>query len=195
MEPDAPESGLAPPRRGYKRSDHDSPQFMATVRSGSGSNYQHDIRFVSLSLSQERLEQVVEPLTRELQVFRNVDALQEIEPPKISEGLPGPPGKTRWTSIGRPAQRSGSRFRNPMSRDRTWANTGWKTCTSSSGPSATRQSAGVQSGGSFPVKDSPDSIPLDAHEAWRAAPRHRASRRPQRLHRARDAAKPVLLEV
>jgi hypothetical protein len=53
------------------------------------------IRFVSLSLSQERLQQIVEPLTRELRVFRSVDALHEIPPPRISEGLPGPPGQDR----------------------------------------------------------------------------------------------------
>lgn len=52
---------------------------------------QGSIRFVSLSLSQERLEEVVEPLTYNLRVFRDVNALQEIQPPKIREGLPGPP--------------------------------------------------------------------------------------------------------
>ncbi len=58
-------------------------------------DHQHGIRFVSLSLSQERLQEVVEPLARELRMFRNVDALGEIQPPKIREGFPGPPGQDK----------------------------------------------------------------------------------------------------
>ena len=55
--------------------------------SGKGS-----IRFVSLSLSQAQLQEVVEPLTRELRaVFRNVDSLPDIQPPKISGYFAGPP--------------------------------------------------------------------------------------------------------
>ncbi len=56
-------------------------------------NYQGHIRFVSLSLSQERLHEVVEPLTCNLRVFRDVTALREIEPPKISKSVPGPRGQ------------------------------------------------------------------------------------------------------
>jgi len=58
-------------------------------------NYQGRIRFVSLSLSQERLQEVVQPLTCELRVFRDVTALPEIQPPKISEGFSGPPGRDK----------------------------------------------------------------------------------------------------
>lgn len=58
-------------------------------------SHRGSIRFVSLSLAQERLQEVVEPLTRELRVFRNVDTLREIQPPKISEGFPGPPGQDK----------------------------------------------------------------------------------------------------
>jgi hypothetical protein len=54
-------------------------------------SYQAEIRFVSLSLSQEQLQKVVEPLTCELRMPQHVDALREIQPPKISEGVPGPP--------------------------------------------------------------------------------------------------------
>lgn len=54
-------------------------------------SYQGRIRFVSLSLSQERLQEVVKPLATQLRVFRSVDSIREIEPPKIREGLPGPP--------------------------------------------------------------------------------------------------------
>ena len=57
-----------------------------------GGSHQGHIRLVSLSLSQERLQEVVEPLTRELRVLRRVDALREIEPPNFREGFPGPPG-------------------------------------------------------------------------------------------------------
>jgi hypothetical protein len=58
-------------------------------------NQRGSIRFVSLSLSQERLQEVVEPLTRELRVFRNVDALREIQSPKIIKGFPGPRGQDK----------------------------------------------------------------------------------------------------
>ncbi len=57
----------------------------------NGSSQGH-IRFVSLSLSQERLQEVVEPLTCNLRVFRQVNVLREPQPPKISEGPPGPLG-------------------------------------------------------------------------------------------------------
>jgi len=59
---------------------------------GSG---QGGIRFVSLSLSQERLQEVIKPLTCKLRVFRDVKALREIQPPKISEGIAGPPGQDK----------------------------------------------------------------------------------------------------
>jgi hypothetical protein len=58
-------------------------------------SYQGRIRFVSLSLSQERLQEVVEPLTCELRVFWDVNALREIQPPKLSEGLSGPLGQDK----------------------------------------------------------------------------------------------------
>jgi hypothetical protein len=58
-------------------------------------NGQGGIRFVSLSLSQERLHEVVEPLACNLRVFRSVDALQEPQSPKISNGLPGPLGQDK----------------------------------------------------------------------------------------------------
>lgn len=59
---------------------------------GSG---QGRVRFVSLSLSQKHLQEFVEPLTRELRAFRDVNALQEIQPPKIKEGLSGPPSQDK----------------------------------------------------------------------------------------------------
>jgi hypothetical protein len=52
---------------------------------------QAEIRFVSLSLSQEQLQKVVEPLTCELPMPQHVNALREIQPPKISKDIPGPP--------------------------------------------------------------------------------------------------------
>jgi hypothetical protein len=52
-------------------------------------SHQGRIRFVSLSLSQERLREVVQPLTRELRVFRDVDVLRDIERPKTGLGIPG----------------------------------------------------------------------------------------------------------
>jgi len=58
-------------------------------------SYQGRIRFVSLSLTQEQLQKVVEPLTCKLQVFRDVQALQEIQPPKIYEGFSGPQGQDK----------------------------------------------------------------------------------------------------
>lgn len=58
-------------------------------------SYRGRIRFVSLSLSQERLQEVVEPLTCKLRVLRSVNALREIQPPKISAGLPGPPDQEK----------------------------------------------------------------------------------------------------
>lgn len=60
----------------------------------NGSN-QGAIRFVSLSLPQERLQRIVEPLARELRVSRNVEAVREIEPPEMSEAFPGPPGQDK----------------------------------------------------------------------------------------------------
>jgi len=58
-------------------------------------SYKGRIRFVSLSLSQERLQEVVKPLTCELRVFRDIHALREIQPPKIREGFPEPRGRDR----------------------------------------------------------------------------------------------------
>jgi len=58
-----------------------------------GGSQRGSIRFVSLSLSQERLQEVVEPLTCQLRVPRYVHALQEIQPPKIRDGLSGPSGQ------------------------------------------------------------------------------------------------------
>jgi hypothetical protein len=54
-------------------------------------SYQGEIRFVSLSLSQEQLQKVVEPLTCKLRMPQHVNALPEIQPPKLREGVPGPP--------------------------------------------------------------------------------------------------------
>jgi hypothetical protein len=45
------------------------------------------IRFVSLSLTQEQLQEVVEPFTTKLRVFRDVTALREVHPPKFSEWI------------------------------------------------------------------------------------------------------------
>lgn len=53
------------------------------------------IRFVSLSLSQERLQEVVEPLTGQLRALRNLDALGEIQSPRIRHGFSGPPGQDK----------------------------------------------------------------------------------------------------
>jgi len=55
-------------------------------------SYKGSIRFVSLSLSQAQLQEVVERLTHELRVRREVEALPDIQPPKFSERVPGPPG-------------------------------------------------------------------------------------------------------
>jgi len=60
------------------------------IGSGRGS-----IRFVSLSLSQQPLQEVVEPLTCNLRVLQTVNALRGVQPPKITEGLPGPPGQDK----------------------------------------------------------------------------------------------------
>ncbi len=57
------------------------------------SSVQGSIRFVSLSLSKDDLQQVVEPLTRGPWMSPRIDALGEIQPPNISEGFPGPPGQ------------------------------------------------------------------------------------------------------
>lgn len=53
-------------------------------------SYQGRIRFVSLSLPQEELQKIVEPLTSKLHIFKHVNALQQIQPPKIREGFLGP---------------------------------------------------------------------------------------------------------
>jgi hypothetical protein len=58
-------------------------------------SHQGHLRFVSLSLSHERLQEVVEPLTSQLRVFRTVNALREIEPPRIRHGFSGPPGQDK----------------------------------------------------------------------------------------------------
>jgi hypothetical protein len=61
----------------------------------NGSHKGH-VRFVSLSLSQDQLQQIAEPLARGVhRVFHDVKALSEIQPPNISEGPPGPPGLDR----------------------------------------------------------------------------------------------------
>ncbi len=49
------------------------------------------VRFVSLSLSQDQLQKIIEPLTCELRVPQHVNSLREIQPPQIREGVPGPP--------------------------------------------------------------------------------------------------------
>lgn len=58
-------------------------------------SYQGRIRFVSLSLSQERLQEVIEPLICELRVPHHVDVLREIQPPLIRERAPGPPRQNK----------------------------------------------------------------------------------------------------
>lgn len=58
-------------------------------------SYKGRIRFVSLSLSQERLQEVAEPLTCKLRVPHEVNALQEVQPPRISEGIFGSLGQGR----------------------------------------------------------------------------------------------------
>ncbi len=50
------------------------------------------VRFVSLSLSQEQLAEIAAPLAGQLRVFHEANALPAIEPPRISEGPPGPGG-------------------------------------------------------------------------------------------------------
>ncbi|MEW6777555.1 MAG: hypothetical protein AB1405_14755 [Bdellovibrionota bacterium] len=55
-------------------------------------SYDGGIRFVSLSLSQERLNQIVEPITSKLRISRYVSALQTIEPPHLNEFPPWPIG-------------------------------------------------------------------------------------------------------
>lgn len=54
-------------------------------------SHQGRIRFVSVSLSQQRLQEIVEPLTSQLRVFRSVDAIGQIQPLRIREGPAGPP--------------------------------------------------------------------------------------------------------
>lgn len=57
------------------------------------------IRFVSLSLSQEKLQEVVESLTCNLLVSRNVNALREIQPPKVDEGFSEPPVQKKMMDL------------------------------------------------------------------------------------------------
>lgn len=55
-----------------------------------GGNHRGTVQFVSLSLTEERLREIVEPLSRRIRrVFRHVEILNDVEPPKISEGPPG----------------------------------------------------------------------------------------------------------
>jgi hypothetical protein len=56
-----------------------------------GGNHQGNVRFVSLSLLQDELQRIVQPLLSNIRVFHDVHALPTIEPPKIREGFPGPP--------------------------------------------------------------------------------------------------------
>src|SRR6266478_560552 len=61
----------------------------------NGSHKGH-VRFVSLSLSQDQLEQIAAPLGAGVhRVFKDVKAPTEIQPPQISEGPPGPLGLDR----------------------------------------------------------------------------------------------------
>jgi hypothetical protein len=55
---------------------------------------QGNIRFVSLSLSQEKLQEIIKPLTCNLAVRSYVEALQKIQPPKISNGNTRPSNKS-----------------------------------------------------------------------------------------------------
>jgi hypothetical protein len=59
-----------------------------------GGSHQSSIRFVSLSLLQEQLEEVAKPLMCQLRVSpRYVHALHEVQPPKIRARAPGPPNQ------------------------------------------------------------------------------------------------------
>lgn len=60
-----------------------------------GGSYRGSIRFVSLSLTQERLQEVAEPLTSHLCVPRTMEALGEIQAPRYGRGLPGPPAQNK----------------------------------------------------------------------------------------------------
>lgn len=57
---------------------------------GHDSSGQCSIRFVSLSLSQEQLQEVVHPLTSRLWVSPHVEALKEVPTPKFHRGLVWP---------------------------------------------------------------------------------------------------------
>ena len=104
-------------------------------------SHQGSIRFVSLSLSQERLQEVVEPLTCELRVFRDVNALREIQPPKISEGLPGPPRQDKMDLYRATGTTERLTLQEPdVLQGPSSGSIGWRTCTSSSGPSVTQRS-------------------------------------------------------
>jgi hypothetical protein len=60
-----------------------------------GGSHQGSVRFVSLSLPQGQLRDIAEPLASQLRVFRNVEVLTAIQPPKVSARVPGPPGLDR----------------------------------------------------------------------------------------------------
>jgi hypothetical protein len=64
-------------------------------RADPNGSTQGRIRFVSLSLSQQQLQEVVDPLLDGVAVFRNVDALQSVQAPNLDERLPGPPGQDK----------------------------------------------------------------------------------------------------
>ncbi len=53
------------------------------------------VRFVSLSLPQEQLQEIATPLMSKIRVFRDVAALHEIQPPEFSEGPPGLHGEDK----------------------------------------------------------------------------------------------------
>jgi len=56
-------------------------------------NGQGNIRFVSLSLSQEQLQEIIRPLTNDLRLRPYVESFNKIQTPKISKGSTKPSGK------------------------------------------------------------------------------------------------------
>lgn len=54
-----------------------------------GGSFKGSVRFVSLSLTQERLEEIANPLMTQLRLPRYVHVLHEIQPPKFTQWVPG----------------------------------------------------------------------------------------------------------
>jgi hypothetical protein len=59
-----------------------------------GGNSQGSIRFVSFSLSESQLLEIVEPLAQGIRAFRSSAILSEMPAPDVAEGPPGPRGQS-----------------------------------------------------------------------------------------------------